>query len=432
MTKEYNYQIGFGSYWQSEALPGALPEGQNSPQKTPYGLYAEQLSGSAFTRTRHLNYRSWLYRILPSATHRPFQKVAHKGILLNTQPTPSPTQMRWNPQPSPSTPTDFVAGLKTLLSNGDPSRHQGAAIHLYAANTSMTKQYFYSADGELLFVPYEGDCELFTEFGKLSLCPGEIAVIPRGVRFQVNLSSPLIKGYLCENYGAPFTLPDLGPIGSNGLANPRDFFIPHADFEEVAGECTLYAKFNHQLWQASLKYSPLNVVAWHGNYAPYKYDLARFNTINTVSYDHCDPSIFTVLTSQSATPGVANIDFVIFPERWMVAEHTFRPPYYHRNIMSEYMGLIHGQYDAKAEGFMPGGGSLHNMMSGHGPDKETFEQAIKASLAPQKQTQTLAFMFESYLPWAATPFALEPSLMQQDYQTSWQEMPVLFDKNEGR
>lgn len=429
MTKEYNYQTGFGSYWQSEALLGALPQGQNSPQTPPYGLYAEQLSGSAFTRTRHLNYRSWLYRILPSATHAPFQKMPHSGITQETQPSASPTQLRWNALPSPSLATNFVAGLKTLLTNGDPSKHQGAAIHLYAANTNMTKQFFYSADGELLFVPYEGDCELFTEFGKLTIRPGEIAVIPRGVRFQVNLLSSMIKGYLCENFGTPFTLPDLGPIGSNGLANPRDFLIPHANYEEVTGDCILFAKFNHQLWHASLNYSPLNVVAWHGNYAPYKYDLAHFNTINTVSYDHCDPSIFTVLTSQSATPGVANIDFVIFPERWMVAEHTFRPPYYHRNIMSEYMGLIHGHYDAKANGFMPGGGSLHNMMSGHGPDKETFEQARKASLVPQKQTQTLAFMFESCLPWATTTFALESGLLQQDYQTCWQEMPILFNEN---
>lgn len=429
MTKECTYQKGFGSHWESEALKGALPEGQNSPQKTPFGLYAEQLSGSAFTRARHQNFRSWLYRILPSAVHAPFETVAHSGLNIEGNLRPQPTQFRWHAQPSPDNATDFVAGLKTLLFNGAPSSHQGGAIHLYAANVSMEQSYFYSADGELLIVPYEGNCELFTEFGKFHLSPGEIAVIPRGVRFQVKLHSKEIKGYVCENYGSPFTLPDLGPIGSNGLANPKDFLIPHAAFEEKQGDFQLLAKFDQQLWQAKIQHSPLNVVAWHGNYAPYKYDLALFNTINTVSYDHCDPSIFTVLTSQSAIAGVANIDFVIFPERWMVAEHTFRPPYYHRNVMSEYMGLIKGAYDAKGDGFVPGGGSLHNMMSGHGPDKASFEKGQSAELVPEKQTQTLAFMFESCLPWTATAFANDPRLLQSDYQACWQNIEPLFTKN---
>lgn len=428
MTKECTYQKGFGSHWQSEALEGALPEGQNSPQKPPFGLYAEQLSGSAFTRARHQNFRSWLYRILPSAVHAPFEKVAHSGLNIEGNLRPQPTQLRWHAQRSPDNETDFVVGLKTLLFNGAPSTHQGGAIHLYAANASMENTYFYSADGEFLMVPYEGDCELFTEFGRFHLSPGEVGVIPRGVRFQVKLHNNEIKGYICENYGSPFTLPDLGPIGSNGLANPKDFLIPHAAFEEKQGDFRLLAKFDQQLWQAKIDHSPLNVVAWHGNYAPYKYDLAFFNTINTVSYDHCDPSIFTVLTSQSALPGVANIDFVIFPERWMVAEHTFRPPYYHRNVMSEYMGLIKGAYDAKGDGFVPGGGSLHNMMSGHGPDKESFEKGQNAKLVPEKQTQTLAFMFESCLPWTTTAFANDPALLQGGYQECWQKIEPLFTK----
>ncbi len=431
MTKEYIYQKGFGSHWQSEALKGALPKGQNSPQKPPFGLYAEQLSGSAFTRARHQNFRSWLYRILPSAVHAPFQGVPHSGLTLTAnEASPSPAQMRWDPLADPVTNTDFILGIKTLLVNGSPLAHQGGAIHLYAANADMGNRYFYSADGEWLIVPYEGDCELFTEFGKLSLSPGEIVVIPRGVRFKVTLDSPQIKGYICENFGSPFTLPDLGPIGSNGLANPKDFLIPHAAFEQKQEECWLLAKFDSKLWQAKLNHSPLNVVAWHGNYAPYKYDLRAFNTINTVSYDHCDPSIFTVLTSQSAMPGIANMDFVIFPERWMVAENTFRPPYYHRNVMSEYMGLIYGAYDAKGEGFVAGGGSLHNMMSGHGPDKDAFEQGTNVTLLPEKQTNTLAFMFESCLPWSLTPFAKSESLLQPNYQNSWQHIDVLFKQPE--
>jgi len=430
MTKEFTYQRGFGGHWQSEALKGALPEGQNSPQKPPFGLYAEQLNGSAFTRARHLNFRSWLYRILPAAVHSPFQEVLHSGLTQDTSTSPEPTQMRWHPLEDPKQKTDFIDGTKTLLINGSPTQHQGGAIHLYAANANMENRYFYSADGEWLIVPYEGECELFTEFGKIQLAVGEIAVIPRGVRFQVNLLSSLIKGYICENYGSPFTLPDLGPIGSNGLANAKDFLIPHAAFEEKQGDFELLAKFDRKLWQAHINHSPLNVVAWHGNYAPYKYSLHNFNTINTVSYDHCDPSIFTVLTSQSAMPGIANMDFVIFPERWMVAEHTFRPPYYHRNVMSEYMGLIYGVYDAKGDGFVSGGGSLHNMMSGHGPDKDSLEQGINAKLEPIKQKNTLAFMFESCLPWSATAFAKSEALLQPNYQKSWQHLDVLFKQEE--
>jgi homogentisate 1,2-dioxygenase len=429
MTKDQNYQAGLGGYWQSEALPHSLPKAQNSPQKAPYGLYAEQLSGSAFTRPRTHNLRSWLYRILPSVVHGTFQPFLHPATAIEPNQTALPIQMRWEPLPDPSMRTDFIQGLKTFLYNGSPEQQQGAAIHLYSANASMEDCYFYNADGELLWVPYEGECKLVTEFGIIGLVPGEIAVIPRGVRFQVLLTSQVIKGYILENYGQPFTLPDLGPIGSNGLANPKDFLIPTAHFEEKKGKFTLLAKSNNRFWQATLDHSPLNVVAWHGNYAPYKYPLSAFNTINSVSFDHCDPSIFTVLTSPTAVTGVANTDFVIFPERWTVAEHTFRPPYYHRNIMSEYMGLIFGTYDAKATGFVPGGGSLHNCMSAHGPDAATCELALEQSLQPVKQTNTLAFMFESALPWIATPFALTPALLQQDYQDCWKDLRSYFDRN---
>lgn len=429
MTKKYSYLTGWGAAWQSEALPHALPLGQNSPQKVPYGLYAEQLSGSAFTRPRSQNLRSWLYRILPSVVHSRFTRLSHQGIALPSEQQAIPTQMRWDPLPLPQEKTDFVQGLKTLLYNGSPEQQHGAAVHLYAANTSMENSFFYNSDGELLFVPYQGQCVLLTEFGIIALEPGEIAVIPRGVRFQVKLLSASIQGYLCENYGLPFTLPDLGPIGSNGLANPRDFLVPCAHFEEKTGDFFLLNKFNNQLWQANIAFSPLNVVAWHGNYAPYKYALKNFNTINTVSFDHCDPSIFTVLTSPSAVHGIANVDFVIFPERWMVAEHTFRPPYYHRNVMSEYMGLIHGIYDAKAEGFLPGGGSLHNCMSAHGPDAQTAALGVNQNLSAVKQMQTLAFMFETCLPWKPTSFALSTPALQQNYQDCWKDIKITFDRD---
>jgi homogentisate 1,2-dioxygenase len=427
MNQDLRYLTGIHCYWETEALPGTLPIGQNSPQKAPHGLYAEQLSGSAFTRARHQNLRSWLYRIQPSVVHGAFKPYAHATINANQISQPlTPNQLRWNPLPSPKQPTDFIQGLHPFLKNGCPLMQQGGSIYLYAANQDREATYFYSADGEWLIVPQVGSLLLKTEFGDIQVKPTEIIVIPRGVKFQVKLLDKVVKGYICENHGEPFQLPELGPIGSNGLANPRDFQVPTARFEDKRGSFELICKLNHQLFSAEITHSPLNVVGWHGNYAPYKYDLTRFNTINTVSFDHPDPSIFTVLTSPSEILGVANIDFVIFPERWMVAEHTFRPPYFHRNIMSEYMGLIRGEYDAKSADFAPGGGSLHNCMSAHGPDDLTFNNASNDTLKPQKQTNTLAFMLESRLPWQPSTFALEGGLLQTNYQACWQQLTSHF------
>ncbi len=413
------YQSGFGNEHQSEAIAGALPQGQNSPQRVALGLYAEQVSGTAFTAPRDHNLRSWQYRLRPSAEHSAYRKIEAGAI--RTAPaheadTP-PNRLRWNPFAVPAAATDFVDGLKTIATNGDARIQHGVAVHVYTANQSM-KRCFYNADGELLIVPQQGALTLKTEFGILAVAPGEIAVIPRGIKFRVEVESA-VRGYICENYGLPFRLPELGPIGANGLANARDFLAPVAWYEDVPGETEVIAKFGGKLWTYTVPGSPLNVVAWHGNYTPYKYDLARFNTINTVSYDHCDPSIFTVLTSPSETPGTANVDFVIFPPRWMVAEHSFRPPWFHRNIMSEYMGLIHGAYDAKAEGFLPGGGSLHNCFSAHGPDVATFEKASAAELKPHKIENTLAFMFESRYVFEPTAFALTAPELQKDYDAAW-------------
>jgi homogentisate 1,2-dioxygenase len=345
----------------------------------------------------------------------PFEEVA----------TP-PTQLRWDPLPLPAAPVDFVEGLATMAGNGDTAMQVGIGIHIYACNRSMHGRYFYDADGELLVVPQQGALRLATELGRLDVKPGEIALIPRGLRFQVELEDGAARGYVCENYGAHFRLPELGPIGANGLANARDFLAPVATFEDREGDFELVAKFAGGLWSAPIDHSPLDVVAWHGNHAPYKYDLARFNSVNTVSFDHPDPSIFTVLTSPSDTPGTANVDFVIFPPRWMVAEHTFRPPWFHRNVMSEFMGLIHGAYDAKAEGFAPGGASLHNCMSGHGPDAATFDKASKVALAPHKIEDTLAFMFESRYVIRPTRFALETPELQKDYLDCWQGLTKHF------
>jgi homogentisate 1,2-dioxygenase len=420
------YQSGFGNEFATEALPGALPVGQNSPQQAPLGLYAEQLSGTAFTAPRSANRRSWLYRIRPSVLHKPFKQVSNRLIRnapFNELP-PTPNQLRWNPLPLPAEPTDFVDGLTTIAGN------DGIGIHVYSANQSMQDRFFYNADGELLIVPELGGLRIHTELGILEVAPKEICVVPRGVKFRVELIGAQARGYVCENYGALFKLPDLGPIGANGLANPRDFQTPVAAYENTGenreGEFKLIAKFCGNLWEAELGHSPLDVVAWHGNYAPYKYDLTRFNTINTVSFDHPDPSIFTVLTSPTDTVGTANCDFVIFPARWMVAEHTFRPPYFHRNVMSEYMGLICGVYDAKETGFVPGGASLHNCMSAHGPDADTFEKASHADLIPQRYENTLAFMFESRSVICPTRFAMETSALQPDYFECWQGLKKNF------
>jgi homogentisate 1,2-dioxygenase len=407
---------GFGNHFATEAVPGALPVGQNSPQQVPFGLYAEQLSGSAFTAPRGENRRSWLYRMRPAANHPPFAPYP-QPTLLRPAPydelPPSPNRLRWDPLPLPESPTDFVDGLVSFAGNA------GIGVHLYAINRPMTDRAFTNADGEMLIVPQQGALHIVTEMGVFEVAPLQIALIPRGLRFRVDPVEGAARGYVCENHGAPFRLPDLGPIGSNGLANPRDFESPIAWYEDRDVPTELVQKFGGRLWTTMLDHSPFDVVAWHGNIAPCRYDLTRFNTINTVSFDHPDPSIFTVLTSPSDTPGTANCDFVIFPPRWMVAEGTFRPPWFHRNVMSEYMGLIAGAYDAKAGGFAPGGGSLHNRMAGHGPDRASYEAAIAADLKPRRIENTMAFMFESRDILAPTRFATETPLAQLDYDDCW-------------
>lgn len=423
------YLSGFGNHFETEAEPGVLPVGQNSPQKVARGLYAEQLSGSSFTAARCENLRSWLYRIRPSVLHSKFEPIDSGGWRGRpfTEAQASPNQLRWNPLPIPNEPTDFVSGVHTVAGNGESASWRGCATHIYAFNKSMRNRYMYNADGEFLFVPQTGYILIATEFGDIEIGPGEIAVVPRGVKFTISCHQP-VRGYICENYGAPFRLPPLGVIGSNGLANPRDFLVPEAKYEKRDSELELIAKFNGKLWRASIDHSPLDVVAWHGNYVPYKYDLKNFQVINSVSFDHCDPSIFTVLTSPSELPGFANVDFAIFPPRWSVAEHTFRPPYFHRNMMSEYMGLIFGLYEAKQEGFRPGGGSLHNCMSAHGPDATTFEKATTADLKPSYVADSLAFMFESSLVFQPTAYALNSPELQKDYLDCWSGLKANFQE----
>jgi homogentisate 1,2-dioxygenase len=427
-----SYLHGFGNHFESEARPGTLPQGQNSPQKIESGLYAEQLSGSPFTSPRHHNLKTWLYKISPSVIQGRFEEVGHGTWISHATQghfRKTPEALRFNPFPEPNAPIDFLDSIFTYAINGSCFKNTGIGIHLFSFNQGMKDRYLYSSDAEMMIVLQSGEVEIHTEMGLLELSPLYIGVIPRGVKFKVELKTgtSFVRGYLCENFGLPFQLPELGPIGANGLANPRDFEVPTAKFEMRTGKFELFARYQGSLWRAPLAHSPLDTVAWHGNYVPYRYDLRRFNTINSVSYDHPDPSIFTVLTSPSAIPGTANCDFVIFPPRWMVAEHTFRPPYYHRNLMNEFMGLIEGAYDAKEEGFRPGGASIHNAFTGHGPDADGFKKASESTLEPVRYQNTMAFMWESHYPFWPSEQALKaPNLLDQNYVECWQSLPRTF------
>jgi len=418
---ERRYHSGFGNEFSSEALAGALPRDQNTPQVPPLGLYVEELNGTAFTAPRGVSRSTWTYRIRPSAMHKPFRAI-DAGLLRSgpfNEVPPTPNQLRWRPMPIPSTPTDFVAGIVTLGGNGDPATQSGAAIHVYAANKSMRDRFFYDADGELLIVPQTGTLGMHTELGVLDVAPGHICVIPRGVKFRVEVPEGGARGYICENYGQHLRLPELGPIGTFGLANARDFLAPEAAFEDREGDFRVVAKYGGGLWEAEIDHSPLDIVAWRGNYAPYMYDLYKFQCINTVTFDHPDPSIYCVLASPTAVPGTSNLELGCFPPRWSVAEHTFRPPPFHRNIASEFLGLISGKYIGKGEGFAPGSASMHNCMSGHGPDAEAYERGRNMELKPQFLDDTMVFLFETQLPIRPTRFALETELLERDYYTHW-------------
>ncbi len=426
------YMSGFGNSFETEALPGALPVGRNSPQKCNYGLYAEQLSGSAFTMPQSTNKRSWMYRIRPSVKHSGrFAKVDMNHLRSAPQARDEGTlplsQNRWGPVPLPQTPMTFVQGMHTMTTAGDADARAGMGAHLLLVTKSMENEYFSNADGEMLIVAQLNSLRFVTEFGVLEISPGEICVIPRGVTFRCELVNGPARGYICENYGSSFILPDRGPIGANCLANPRDFLAPVAAYEDREELSHLYMKWGGELFRAEIGQSPLDVVAWHGNYAPYKYDLRLFSPVGAVLYDHPDPSIYTVLTAPSETHGTANVDFVIFPERWSVAENTFRPPWYHRNIMSEFMGLIYGVYDAKPEGFVPGGMSLHNSMIAHGPDEQSFEGASNADLKPVKMSGSLAFMFETRFPQRLTAYASKLATLDETYVDCWQGLRKNFN-----
>ncbi|KAJ2726979.1 hypothetical protein GGI07_000096 [Coemansia sp. Benny D115] len=429
----YEYQSGFGNHFSSEALVGALPKGQNTPQVCPYGLYAEQLSGTAFTVGRHGNQRSWLYRIRPSVIHQPYEPYnnnPHVTSTFDSSSTVTPAPTRWKPFPMPEekSPMDFIDGLRTVGGAGDPAMKSGLAIHVYMANASMGNRAYSTADGDLLLVPQQGRLDIQTEFGMLMVGPNEIAVIQRGMRFSVNLPDGPSRGYILEVYDGHYELPDLGPIGANGLANPRDFQTPTAKYQNTNDTWTTVTKYQGTLFSSLQTHSPFDVVAWHGNYAPYKYNLADFAAVNSVTFDHMDPSIFTVLTCKSQSPGTAVADFVIFPPRYEVQMGTFRPPYFHRNCMSEFVGLLFGSYEAKQDGFLPGGASLHTVMTPHGPDAATVEKAVSRELLPGRVADgTQTFMFESMFQIRVTPWAADQQLLDTQYYKAWMDIPVTFN-----
>ncbi|OQO12330.1 Homogentisate 1,2-dioxygenase [Cryoendolithus antarcticus] len=443
IPEKYTYQNGFNAYHETEAVPGALPIGANNPQKAPLGLYNEKLSGTAFTAPRNENQQTWLYRILPASSHSDFSP--RESATYNTNPENKPherihqipNQLRWDPFDLDEG-VDWVHSLHLLAGAGDPAMKSGLGIYIFAVGKDMDPhEAFYSADGDFLIVPQHGVLDIQTEFGHLLVRPNEVCVIPRGIRYRVTLPSGPARGYICELYQGHFQLPELGPMGSNALANSRDFQAPIAAFDEDHSGSTTYtllSKFAGDLFAATQTHTPFDVVAWHGNYYPYKYDLGRFNTMGSISYDHPDPSIFTVLTAPSDHAGTAVADFVIFPPRWLVAEDTFRPPWYHRNTMSEFMGLIGGQYDAKTGGgFQPGGASLHNVMSGHGPDAVTHEKASAAELKPVKVGEgSMAFMFESCFMVGVTDWGLKTCRkLQEGYNAeSWEPLKARFRRPE--
>ena len=428
---DLTYLSGFGNEHASEAVEGALPVGQNNPQRPPLGLYAEQLSGTAFTAPRAENRRTWMYRIRPSVLHVHDLREVDIGM-WRTAPAretdPPIGQLRWDAVEIPDEPLTWLTGLRTIATNGDVHGQYGMGAHIYLATESMTDTYLYDADGELMIVPQLGRLRIVTECGVLEVEPQEICVIPRGMKFRVELLDGPSRGYVCENYGSYFELPERGPIGANGMANERDFLYPTAAFEDHESDGTLFVKFDGRLFASDLDHSPLDVVAWHGDHLPYKYDLRRYNTMGSISFDHPDPSIFTVLTSRSDRPGTANIDLAIFPDRWLVAEHTFRPPYYHVNIMSEFMGLVYGVYDAKPDGFNVGGMSLHNQYWPHGPDNEAWEGATNSDLAPEKLAGTMAFMWETRYPLIPTAYASGLPALQEDYQEVWATLRRWFGR----
>lgn len=415
-----SYQPGFGNEFATEAVAGALPVGQNSPQRPPLGLVSELVSGTAFVAPRALNRRSYLFRIRPSTNAHPLLPVSFPNF--QTPPLavdPQPGAMRWSTLNDKIAGKDFLDGLLTHCGNGSPRTQNGMAVHIYNASEPMTGRAFVNSDGEMLIIPQTGKLVITTELGIMDIQPGELALIPKGMKMKVDPVSGPAYGFMCENYGLPFVLPDLGLIGSHGLANAIDFETPVAAFEDNEEPTELIQKFCGSFWETKLEYSVFDVVAWRGNWAPCKYDMMKFNTMGSISYDHPDPSIFCALTSSSDAVAGGNVDFMILPPRWIVAEHSFRPPGFHRNSVSEFLALVKGAHESRSSNFPPGSISLHNCWTPHGPDTETLEQARTAELQPQRVDDALVFMLETRFPLEMSSAAFESDKRQRDCTNGW-------------
>ncbi|KAH7409553.1 homogentisate 1,2-dioxygenase [Cadophora sp. MPI-SDFR-AT-0126] len=434
----YEYQAGFGNHFESEAVPGTIPQGQNSPRCVRFGLYAEQMTASAFVAPRPSNKNAWLYRVRPAVAHEGFTDLPdNKDTESNFMPINpkvhiSPTQLAWLPFDIPTEGgIDFVSGLKTVAGSGEPTLREGIATHVYTANTSMSQKAFVNSDGDFLIVPQQGSLDIQTEFGPLFVQPGEICVIQRGIRYRVELPDGPSRGYILEIWGSNFDLPELGPLGANGLANSRDFLTPKAKYEIKKERWEIVYKLGGKFFKSTQGHSPFDVVAWHGNYVPFKYDLTKFVNVGSISVDHIDPSIFCVLTAKSRDPTAPLADFLIFSPRWDVASHTYRPPYYHRNVASELMGLIYGGYGGRSDSFQPGGVSFECGMVPHGVAYEEFK-AASAEPPPEMQISkgAVAFMFESSRPFTITDYAWNSKKKHEHEPKMWDNLVDNFSTHQ--
>ncbi|ORX94816.1 homogentisate 1,2-dioxygenase [Clohesyomyces aquaticus] len=418
-TDPYSYQCGFGNRFASESIPSVLPRGQNCPQRVKYDLYSEQLNGSSFVSARQALQHVWMYRIRPSVVHGELSRSDLNSKLeayfgpANPRVEYNPSQQAWNPFPvpeaSPSSSIDFVHGLRTVAGQGDPTSKQGIAIHIYTANASMQNRAFCNNDGDFLILPQQGRLDIQTELGNVMVRPGELAVIQAGIRFKVSLPDGPSRGYIQEIFGAHYELPELGPIGSNGMALPRDFEYPVASFDlDSSSIWEIVYKLAGTLHSCHQPHTPFDVVAWHGNYAPYKYAIEKFINMANVERDQADPTIYCVLTARSIIPGVSLTDFLVFTPKWISTTNTFRPPYYHRNMSTEVMGLVYGTYGGSSHVLEPGGLSYEASYMPHGETYETWKMATTQDLRPTRACEdTLAFMFHVSVPLMLTQWAME-------------------------
>ncbi|RSL87550.1 hypothetical protein CDV31_016235 [Fusarium ambrosium] len=409
LKEKYTYLNGLGNLHQSEAFPDAVPLVNSYPQHAKYGLRSEKVSGTSFTATpRSQNLWSFLYRARPSYNHGTFELWNQH---LETANPSRPKHLTPNSYVWPTfnvTKGDWTA-QHLLGGNGSPTDKTGVAIWLFHVNKDMPPQtVFSSQDGEALIVPQTGALDIQTEYGKLLVRQQEIAVIPRGIKYRVTLpEGKEARGYVLELYQGHFRLPELGIIGSIGLANPRDFQVPTASFDgkiesqgdtQVAvandgrGEWTIISRLDTKLWFATQDSTPFDVAGWQGTLYPYKYDVRRFNYIGNLNYDHADPSVFVVLTSQSygKEPGTAVVDFAAVGEHWHPAQHTLRVPWYHRNTASEFVFPIIAEQDPKSrlntsDTFGPWGAWLNANMVTHGSNEQEYaEWQAKDTLTPMK------------------------------------------------